>query len=241
MAKTDPILIGNRTTLIRDPVSTISVAPDGSAEGKVIWRTDWALLFNVLPAPLSPHPDFPQLRLYESTVARELGNIGRIEATYRGIAFGGDNTGLQQYETNYSTSEAPVETHPLFAGPNPSSPIVTNTELQEINKALEQNRAPVGLSAPALLLYTKKLRGIESYYRVQVTYRINYSDVSPPSDYAQVGKIKTPPGSNVPGLASGQNWLFIGFSWRLAGGVTYITEEFLASGLGGWDADLYAQ
>lgn len=235
------IIIGNQRQLILQPDQTVSQAPDGSGEGRLSYKCPWVYVATYIPTPLQPHPLFPSLLLYEFTTAREMGDIARFDLIYRGV-LADDPTLLAQYESNKAVTAEPIETHPLFAYP-PSAPPVTPTQLVAINLALQNNTAYSGTGGADTLLYNKKLRGIDSYYRVGTTFRKSYvaTDLSTVSDISGVGYITTDMDSNAPTLATGQNWLWTGLSWRKAAGVVSIVEDFQASGLGAWDPDLYAK
>ncbi len=226
---------GNTTTVNYQSDQPIRMSPEGAGEARLTFKCPYNSVLNTIPAPLTPHPIFPQLLAYESETNREDGDVAVITTIYRGV-LAEDPEALTQYEFNLASTSEPIETHPLFAYPFDDPP-VTSTEIQEINKALEQNRAPTGLGAEATVLYNKKLRGIDSFLRVGATFKKNYISENEPTDYSGVGYIAEP--SDAPELPTSQNYLFIGYSWRKAGGVVYITEEYQASGLGGWDVDLY--
>jgi hypothetical protein len=235
------IIIGNQRQLILQPDQTVSQAPDGSGEGRLSYKCPWAYVATYIPTPLQSHPLFPALLLYEFTTAREVGDIARFDLIYRGV-LSDDPMALAQYETNKAVTAEPIETHPLFAYP-PGSPPVTPAMLTAINLAL-QNNAPYtgsGSGGADVLLYKKKLRGIDSYYRVGTTFRKSYVSSYPPSDTSDVGLISDPDDSHAPGLSENQNWIQSGLSWRLAAGVCSIVEDYQASGLGQWDTDLYTR
>lgn len=226
---------GDTTGKIYDVDMTLHQSADGSGEGRITYRCAWASVFRSMPLPMSPHPDIPGLYCFEAEAGREPGDIAKITAIYRGVLIANPSI-YTQYEYNLSATSEPIETHPLFSYP-PDSPPVTTTQINEIQKALEQNRDPVGLSGASKTLYDKKRRGLESFMRVGAQFRKLYIQADPPTDYSGVGRIALP--SNAPHLPSGQNFLFVGYSWRKAGGVCSITEDYQASGLGGWDKDLY--
>jgi len=235
------IIIGNQRQLILQPDQTVSQAPDGSGEGRLSYKCPWNYVATYVPTPLQSHPLFPNLLLYEFTTAREVGDIARFDLIYRGV-LADDPSVLAQYEAAKAVTSEPIETHPLFAYP-PSSPPVTPTQLVAINLALQNNTSYSGTGGADTLLYNKKLRGIDSYYRVGTTFRKSYVDFpdSLPLDASNVGYVTDISDPYAPTLAPGQNWLQTGLSWRLAAGAVFVVEDYQASGLGQWDVDLYAK
>jgi hypothetical protein len=235
--------IGNTRTLIEQVENPVSMAPDGSGVGTVSWKSAWSVIQNNIPVPLTPHPSFPSLLLYEFTITRESGDLGRIDAVYRGV-LAGDPFALVQEEVSVATSSEPIETHPLFAYPFSAPPVSVN-QINEINLALDNCRTPNGtVTGAAYQLYYHKLHGIDSYLRRGTTYKQNYCANTFPTDYSSVGYIDTPGGNAPPppsGAAVAQNYISTGISWRRMGGVIYISREWQMSGIGGWDTYLYSK
>lgn len=226
----------------------VTMAPDGSGVGIVTQKAPWQYIVNNIPTPLTPHPSFPSLLLYEFTINREAGGFGSVSSTYRGVLAANPFL-LVQEEVSVATSAEPVETNPLFSYP-PGSPPVTNVMLAEIQQAIAQFRQPstaiIGVSPNAAwTLYNLLLSGVESYLRRGTTYRQNFCSNVFPSDYSGVGYISGQPGANAPVPPSGsstapnQNWIQTGISWRRQGGVIYVTKEWQLSGPGGWNPVLY--
>lgn len=216
----------------------LNVDATGAADCTTTVKFPWDQVFTYLPTPLTPHPLFTNLLSYEFKVARENANYGSATTTYRGIGVE-DPTLFTQEDFSLTATSEPIETHPLFAYP-PATPPVTPSDINTINLALENHTTPVGLSSAAQTLYNKKIRGIDSFLRVGAIFRRSY--IQAPAaliDYTGVGYIASPP--DAPILPTIQNYLFVGFSWRNAAGVRSITEEYQASGLGGWDVDLYSK
>ncbi len=241
------VLIGNTRTLIEQVENPVSMAPDGSGMGVIIEKATWPIVQNNIPVPLSPHPSFPSLLLYEFTIEREAGNIGKVTGVYRGV-LAANPLDLMQEEVDVATSSEPIETNPLFAYP-PASPPVTVVQLNAINLALDNSStAPlsgiVTAGTPAYELFLRKLRGYDSYLRRGTTYRQNFCSQTFPNDYSDVGYINQP-GGNAPPPPSGgtavQNYISTGISWRKQGGVIYVSKSWQLSGPGGWDTYLYTR
>lgn len=240
--------IGKQNVLILQPDQSVSMAPDGSGEGRLSYKCTWDKVSKYVPVPLQPHPDFPALLLYEFNTVREPGDIGRFDCIYRGV-LAPDTLALKQEEVTMSTSAEPIESHPRYAGvrdkdghwPDPQP--VSTSDLAAINLALQNNALNfTSTNALAVELFGKKIRGIDSYLRVGTTYRANYVLSNPPTadDYASVGKIPTNEyvakfSANAPVPPTGSNYLYTDLSWRKAGGAFYISIGLQLSGTGGWD------
>lgn len=227
---------------------TVNFAPDGTAEAVMKYRVPWDNLFSYVPNALSPHPTFPALLYYDGEASKEEGKMGNLINRYRGI-FVGDPSAFEQVDGQISTTAEPLETAPIFAGPpgtDPDSAPVTRNDIALVGAALQNNTPPTSvdstLSGPkAVTYYTKKLRGIDSFYRTGFVWRRHYAQTSVPDYTNLVGYIVTPPSTPYapPDPPAGQNYLFSGIGWRQQGGVVTIDEEYQLSGPGGWDIDLY--
>jgi hypothetical protein len=90
-------------------------------------------------------------------------------------------------------------------------------------------------------LYNLLIKGVTSYLAPAITMRFTYVSSGPPS-LANLMKIFTPRGAPI--LPGGGNWLFTNCSYvieRVNGRVQYrITEDYSASGKGGWNSDIYS-
>jgi hypothetical protein len=254
-ARSEIKLIGNDVTWIKQTDQKITQGPDGSVQATLSYKCKWPAIKQFIPTPLQKHPDFPSLLLYEYSIEKEPGEIGRFDLVYRGTLLEDKDLGkLAQEEATLAVSTEPIETHPTFAGVRdssgnwPASPPVSKSELNAIDLALRSSVSYTSANTAAQKLYDRKLRGIDSYYRIGTTYRNSYVQSKAPvaSQYAVVGKSIKNDGfkqvyPNAPVPADGQFYLMTGLSWRKAGGAYYVSQEFQLSGLGGWDSVLYAQ
>lgn len=237
------IQIGNFSAQYQPDGDDVKQGPDGSGEATLTFKTTTAgFTLASLPNPLSPHPVYTQLKLYEAQAKREPGNIMVVTCTYRGVIVGNKFTFSQQ-EFNVNTSAEPIETHPTFSNPV-ANPPVTPAELAKIQKFLDNNTVPVytiattGATAAGVKLYNKKRRGIDSYLSIGGTYKLTYIQADVPSEYSSIGKIFiAPPLAPIP--PGSRNYLYTGLSWRKQGGVVTVNEEYTMSGFNGWDSDLY--
>ena len=238
------IQIGNFSANYQPDGDDVKQGPDGSGEATLTYKTTTAgFTLASLPNPLSPHPAYSQLKLYEAQAKREPGNVMAVTCTYRGVIVGNKFTYSQQ-EFTVNTSSEPIETHPLFAQPI-ANPPVSPTELATIQKFLDNNTVPVytnattNATAAGVMLYNKKRRGIDSYLNVGGTYKLSYIQADIPSEYTAIGKITiAPPLAPIP--PGSRTYLYTGLSWRKQGGVVSVNEEYTMSGFSGWDTDLYA-
>ena len=238
------IQIGNFVEQYQPDGDDVKQGPDGSGEATLTFkRSSDSFTLASLPNPLSEHPKYSALRLYEAQAKREPGNIMVVTCTYRGVIVGNRFTFAQQ-EFNVSTSAEPIETHPIFSNPVENPP-VTPTELATIQRFLDNNTVPVytiastGATAAGVMLYNKKRRGIDSYLSIGGTYKLSYIQENIPTDYSPVGNIIiAPPLAPIP--PGNRNYLYTGLSWRKQGGVVSVNEEYTMSGPTGWDEDLYS-
>lgn len=117
-------------------------------------------------------------------------------------------------------------------------------ELKEVRDAV----ADVGSStvAPPISgkkfnLYRLLVKGVTSYLAPSVTMRYIYTSTSVPSMANIMKTIDNP--TNAPALPGGGNWLFTNLTYTIVYDGTSsryrVTEEYLASGPGGWDSNLY--
>ena len=90
-------------------------------------------------------------------------------------------------------------------------------------------------------LYQLLVKGVTSYLAPSVTLRYIYTSTTVPS-LANIMKTIANP-NNAPSLPSGSNWLFTNLTYTIVYDGTAakyrVTEEYLASGPGGWDPNLY--
>jgi len=238
------IQIGNFSAQYQPDGDDVKQGPDGSGEATLTFKTTTAgFTLASLPNPLSPHPVYTQLKLYEAQAKREPGDVMVVTCTYRGVIVGNKFTFSQQ-EFSATTSAEPIETHPLFAQPV-ANPPVSPTELATIQKFLDNNTVPVytiastGATAAGVMLYNKKRRGIDSYLSVGGTYKLSYIQATIPSIYSGIGCIVLAP-PLAPVLPGTRSYLYTGLNWRKQGGVISVSEEYTMSGIAGWDKDLYS-
>jgi hypothetical protein len=237
------IQIGTFTAQYQPDGDDVRQGPDGSGEAVLTYKvTSAGFTLSSIPNPLSPHPAYPALKLYEAQAKREPGNVMAVTCTYRGVIVGNKYTYSQQ-EFSATTSAEPIETHPTFSDPV-AAPPVSPTELATIQKFLDNNTVPVytiattGATAAGVTLYNKKRRGIDSYFNVGGTYKLTYIQADIPDGYNAIGKITiAPPLAPIP--PGNRNYLYTGLSWRKQGGVVTVSEEYTMSGFNGWDSDLY--
>jgi hypothetical protein len=237
------IQVGSFITQYQPDGDDVKQGPDGSGEAVLTFkRSATGFTLASLPNPLSEHPKYSALRLYEAQAKREPGDVMVVTCTYRGVIVGNKYTFSQQ-EFTVNTSSEPIETHPTFSDPV-ANPPVTPTELTTLQKFLDNNTIPVyniaitGSTKEGVLLYNKKRRGIDSYLSVGGTYKLTYIQADVPSEYNSIGKITiAPPLAPIP--PGNRNYLYTGLSWRKQGGVVTVNEEYTMSGFNGWDSDLY--
>jgi len=118
------IKIGNFTTGILQPEQPIHLNPDGSAQATLTYKMAEESADAVIPAYNTPYPlhGLSDLKCFESDLTREAGGIVLITSIYRGV-MREDPDLLGQHEGSRAVSEAPIETHPIFALPRDNPPV----------------------------------------------------------------------------------------------------------------------
>ena len=72
----------------------------------------------------------------------------------------------------------------------------------------------------------------------KLTWRKTSVTRASPNSATRAGRIDSPPGG-APGLSGGANWLNMGLSSTKQGAVYQVTEDWMASGPGGWNPLVY--
>jgi hypothetical protein len=208
-----------------------------------------AALAAYLPALGSTHPLNSSIWM-ESRVLLQTPNGLRADCRYAGAEEA--NFNIPQYELTISMQEQPIETHPRFVSH------LAGTAATPLNGAIfidPQTGTPGTVNArcvferfaPVLTGGGKNPKGgLEAFLAPTVTYRQNYVSGSPASG-SDFGKISSSvPGPGYPGTTASRDWLMIGSTYQRRGspaGGTYVvyevSNEWLLSGPGGWDNDIY--
>ena len=252
------IIRGSLDTRVYQTERPLQINPDGSAQATLTYKCKIGSPFAFPVQPLQQHPFYSSLLSFDSNLTAENGGICSVSTTYRGVIVTDRQAEeLADYEFTGSLSEAPLETHPRYANP-PSNPAVSKFEIDAIELAIQNctglppfvsidgigGMGPVG--AKAIELFEKKRKGVESYYRCGMTLKKMYCKRTPPSDalIAKVGKqfLTVDTESTLSSTVrppSGQNYLLMGVSWVKQAGVIMVTEEYMLSGVGGWDEQIY--
>lgn len=163
---------------------------------------------------------------------------------------GADSSAPDVYEVVATTQEEPIASHPAFTA--------TTGVFQESIVGACGGRVTEGTGASGgaifdenggFLGFTKTANnnfvGIQSYLSPRVTYKRMYSQSSVPTTGQIVSYIFSSPQGNPPQVAGGRNWILAGVSWQNYGnqktssGQYKVTEEYLLSGLSGWNNAIY--
>lgn len=230
----------NDDTLEEQTELRFSVGEDGMWTITQTYVCDFDSVLRLCPKPYSQNKVFPFALMVGAEGEREDAGRCRLVCTFKGLTADFRQPGSSNYtfgpgesaELIATTSEEPIETHPKYSG-------LSAEDLAAVRKYCDNptGSAPLGDNETAQKLIEKKLKGIESYLAPALTYRITYPSSIPVASVAGVGKIDTPPGA--PTLTGDQNWIFLGATSRRQGGAYETSREWRASGLGGWDVDLY--
>lgn len=172
---------------------------------------------------------------YTDLKITEEGGTFRLTYSKEGAA-GGSN---KRVTLRGATSAEPLATHPKFAA-------ITDDEWgkyqrweSDPNDTTLAGWKPDTASGPMQLYHKKRLRGVTDYYRPTVSLRVERKANQLPS-LSGLGKLASP-GVSV-SLPGGANWLMLSVEGTDPGDKNqdfWSAEEYLASGPGGWDKDLY--
>lgn len=129
----------------------ISIGPDGACSATVTYTTN-ASSFKLSQMPVigSSHPDFKQLKLWDTKATREAGNIMKVTSTYKGVGVP-DPLLLAVYEFNLTATQDPILTHPKFAG----LPDVTAGQQYPSPKINQAEVRAVDLAISGGIIYSK--------------------------------------------------------------------------------------
>ena len=143
-----------------------------------------------------------------------------------------------------TASQEPLATHPFFqAG---AKWAVTDDEWKTWDKIqkgettyeLEGAKAGPPFSEGFQKFVQLYLKGFTDYLQPRVTIRVTDASSNSQPNLANLGKIATP--TNAPDLDGGANWLLSGMdASEDADGKWEISREYISSGPGGWNADIY--
>lgn len=211
------------------------------------------------------HPGFDFLKCDSVELANESGGIYKVTVQFKGyytITGGGDGgSNDKNVDLQITLNQEPLLSHKEFA----IETNISDAEKEAIRGLLDGKWEAVDASSSKYVLQKfgdeatsitvtsdegKKFvdyifNGVTSYLLPQQVFRYSYmSDELPSASLLNdVGKIKDPPAkSDAPAVSSNRNWLFMGVSCSQYGDdVFQITEEYMLSGLGGWDEFLYEE
>jgi hypothetical protein len=161
---------------------------------------------------------------------------GRAVLTYDEVPDGvGDS-----YSISGTASQEPLATHPFFQ-PN-GKWAVTDDEWKTWDKWQKEG---TDIASESLTSFSEgfqkfvalTLRGFTDYLQPRVTIRVTDTNSKEP-DLSELGKIASP--SPSPALADGANWLLVSVDATEDADKNWdITKEYMSSGPGGWNEDIY--
>ena len=153
-----------------------------------------------------------------------------LTLTYEGVKPGA--TVEETFELDGGTSEDPIESHPDWEA------------LKKKYKAIMDGEKFDGWPAMVNTEYGKvknPMLGVSAFLNTSAVWRRGFGDMNFPADLLrELGCVDRPRGKiQPPSLPEGRNWLkrSIKATWR--GNIWTINEEWLASGRGGWNRDIY--
>lgn len=168
---------------------------------------------------------------------------GRATLTYDEI----DSNVGDSYTLTGTASQEPIATHPHFQTNGKWA--ITDEEWKTWDKWQKEGTDIAGESLTSYGQGFQKfvqlyLKGFTDYLQPRVTVRIVNAQAQEPN-LQELGKIASP--SQAPTLADGANWLLSGLDAEKDLSVDEgepawtVTMEYMSSGPGGWNADIYGQ
>jgi hypothetical protein len=172
-----------------------------------------------------------QLRAVSVNVISGGGAFTEITVTYQGQ----EGTTLQQDSTN-ATGEEPIESNKYFFNGDTGggSSIVNAAGLA--NVIYNDDNSFAGFSKNA----QKNFFGVTSYLNPNIVYKRSFttSVTASATNLSAVGRIVNRD-SDFPSVVTGATWLCVGISYVKRGQAFDVTQEFRASGEGGWNTYIY--
>lgn len=167
---------------------------------------------------------------------------GRATLTYDEVPEGVGDT----YSISGTASQEPLATHPFFQPAGKFEVTAKEWTLwAQIEKGetslkdeMEKKTGPDGPWSDGFKKFIElTLSGFTDYLQPRVTIRVTDTNAQEP-DLSELGKIASPNPS--PTLADGANWLLTSVDATEDADKNWdITKEFMSSGPGGWNEDIY--
>jgi hypothetical protein len=146
------------------------------------------------------------------------------------------------YTVSGTASQEPLATHPFFQESGKWA--VTEDEWKTWDKWQKEG---TDISAESLTSFGEGfqkfiklfLAGFTDYLQPRVSIRVTDANTDDP-DLSELGKIAEP--ARAPTLADGANWLLTGVDASEDADKNWeVTREYMSSGPGGWNADIYGE
>jgi hypothetical protein len=161
---------------------------------------------------------------------------GRAVLTYDEV----DDTVGDTYSVSGTASQEPLATHPFFQANGKWA--VTEGEWKKWDKWQKEGTDIATLTLTSEGVGFQKfiklfLAGFTDYLQPRVSIRVTDANTTEPN-LSELGKIASPP--KAPTLSDGANWLMTGCDASEDADKNWeVTREYMSSGPGGWNADIY--
>ena len=214
--------------LFIQPNRTISEKEDGTLSGSVLYEGTQG---DFLPNIGSPHPDDTRLELVEGTRTYMPNGKIQLQASYFGLV---SSTTTKVISYTGAQGQEAIETHPnfsFFAGGNGGNGVNGAEFETEVNASGDEYYRFLGFFGQ------NAFAGVTSYLtagtQVSATY---WTDKIPKLDnrmtiVQRISGFTTPPDVG--------NFLFLDSPYRQVGSFYQVTEQYLGSGVAGWNALIY--
>jgi len=245
----------NLTTLHRQPGSRLKTTRGGvqsynpsyiAKTSVVVAEHDALKLGQKYEKVLATDPNFPGLLLEEKEILFDEGDQATLLLTWEGVT--SETLPPPFWRIVRTPQEEPIESHRRFVSS------IGGTATNPLNGAVFDSET--GLFEGFPMTANANLRGVSKYLAENIVVTKEYVAINQPNDNFEIPIIRTPRITEIdpldpdavpdrgieaiPSIPLGYNWLQTDLVYTRRGNVYEITEEYTASGIGGWNSLIYA-
>jgi len=218
-----PLIVKGTAGCQLQPGAEISVDKDGLMNGNATFEGPLQAVLGGRPlVGISPHPMDSRLVCDSESTTFLANGKARSSATYLGLL---NDPSVPRIDFAGGSGQDPIETHPDFVR-------FAGTAAEPRNGARFDDE-----TGEFLGFFNGTFRGVTSYILPSILVNYTYYTTIIPR-VNRIGKIV----SNLPNFSrppNVRNYLRIGMPYRQIANVYAVTEQFLGSGDGGWNRQIY--